>query len=102
MRRLSIEMTPEQHQRLKAIAALSGKSLKQYVLERVLPPLGEENDTEDSAKEDAEEMTEEEALHRLEMFLKPRIEEAERGEFVNQSLEEIFEEAKREYRAGKI
>jgi len=32
---LSIEMMPEQHQRLKAIADLSGKSIKDYVLERV-------------------------------------------------------------------
>ena len=32
---IEIEMMPEQHQRLKAIADLSGKSIKDYVLERV-------------------------------------------------------------------
>jgi hypothetical protein len=30
---LSIEVTPERHQRLKAIAALCGKTIKDYILE---------------------------------------------------------------------
>ncbi|MFQ5443753.1 MAG: DUF1778 domain-containing protein, partial [Nitrospinales bacterium] len=38
MSRLSIEITAEQHQRLKAVAALAGKSIKDYVLDRALPP----------------------------------------------------------------
>ena len=38
MRRLSIDVTPEQHQRLKAIAALSGMTIKEYVLERCYRP----------------------------------------------------------------
>jgi uncharacterized protein (DUF1778 family) len=38
MSRLSIEITPEQHQRLKAMAALSGQTIKEYILERTLPP----------------------------------------------------------------
>ena len=91
MSRLSIEITPEQHQRLKAIAALHGQSIKEYVLARVLPPLPEMTD-----------LSEEEALHRLEAFLKPRIEAAERGEVVNQSVTEIVEELKRERRAHTI
>ena len=37
--RLSIEITQEQHQRLKAISALRGQSIKDYVLERVFQPL---------------------------------------------------------------
>ena len=41
MSRLSIEITPEQHQRLKAMAALSGQTIKAYILERTLPPLPE-------------------------------------------------------------
>jgi hypothetical protein len=91
MSRLSIEITPEQHQRLKAIAALHGQSIKEYVLARVLPPLPEMTD-----------LSEEEALHRLEEFLKPRLEAAERGEVVNQSVTEIVEELKQERRAHKI
>ena len=35
--RLSIEVTSEQHQRLKVVTALRGQSIKDYVLDRVLP-----------------------------------------------------------------
>ena len=87
MRRLSIEVTPEQHQRLKAIAALHGKTIKDYVLERALPPLP-----------DMDALTEEEALHQLETFLKPRIDAAERGEVITKSVEQIFAEVRREPR----
>jgi len=80
MRRLSIEVTQEQHQRLKAIAALKGQTIKDYVLERTLPPLPDMNS-----------MTEEEALLKLEDFLKPRIESAKQGKVANRSVEEIFE-----------
>lgn len=79
MGRLSIEVTPEQHQRLKAIAALHGQSIKDYVLTRALPAVPE-----------LDAMTEEEALQRLEAFLAPRIAAAERGEFSDLSVEEIF------------
>jgi len=91
MRRLSIEITPEQHQRLKAIAALSGKTIKEYVLERVLPPPPER-----------ESLSEEEALHQLEAFLKPRIEAAERGEVVTQTVAEIISELKQERHAREV
>src|SRR6266498_1645271 len=80
---LSIVVTPDQHQRLKAIAALHGKTIKDYVLERALPPLPEMNC-----------LSEEEALHQLETFLKPRIEAAERAEVVNQNVTEIIDELK--------
>ncbi len=85
MRRLSIEVTSEQHQRLKAIAALKGQTIKDYVLERVLPPLPE-----------LDSMTGEEALNKLEDFLKPRIESAKQGHASNQSVEEIFEGIRQE------
>ncbi len=35
MSRLSIDITDQQHQRLKAVAALQGKTIKQYALERL-------------------------------------------------------------------
>jgi hypothetical protein len=82
--RLSIEVTPEQHARLKAVAALHNKSIKDYVLERVLPPAPE-----------TKPQSEEEALHQLEEFLRPRIEAARQGEFVSKSVEQIFEETHR-------
>jgi uncharacterized protein (DUF1778 family) len=87
MSRLSIEVTPEQHQRLKAIAALSGMTIKEYVLERVLPPVPE-----------PEDLSEEEALHQLETLLKPRIDAARRGDVVNVSVEQIFADVRREPR----
>ncbi|MCG8489290.1 MAG: DUF1778 domain-containing protein [Candidatus Thiodiazotropha sp.] len=77
--RLSIEVTQEQHKRLKAAAALQGKSIKDYVLERTLP--------------DIEEQT---ALQELETFLKPRIEAASRGEFSSKSVDTIFDEVEQE------
>jgi four helix bundle protein len=70
--RLSIEVTPEQHARLKAVAALRNQSIKDYVLERVLPPPPE-----------TEPQSGEEALRQLEEFLRPRIEAAGRGESSN-------------------
>ncbi len=79
MRRLSIEVTPEQRQRLKAIAALHGQTLKDYVLERALLRLPE-----------TESLSEEDALQQLKALLQPRIEETERGEVVAQSVEQIF------------
>ena len=88
MSRLSIELTPEQHQRLKAMAALSGQTMKDYILARALPSLPEDRDA----------LSEEEALHQLEEFLKPRIEEAQRGEVVGKSVEQIFEEVRHESR----
>jgi len=85
MGRLSIEITPEQHQRLKAVAALAGKSIKDYVLERALPPIS-----------DMDSLSEEEALAKLEDFLKPRIEAAKQGKMSSRSVQDIFEDVKRE------
>ncbi len=76
MPRLSIELTPDQHKRLKAIAALRGQSLKDYVLQQSL---------------DSIPMTEQEALQELDDLLKARVEEAERGKVISKSAREIFE-----------
>jgi hypothetical protein len=77
--RLSIEVTQEQHKRLKAAAALQGKSIKDYVLERTLPGLDEQT-----------------ALQDLEAFLKPRIEAAKKGQFSTESIDTIFNEVEQE------
>jgi len=37
MNRLTIDMTAQQHQSLKAFAALQGKTVTQYALERLFP-----------------------------------------------------------------
>ncbi|MGI9287516.1 MAG: DUF1778 domain-containing protein [Pseudomonadales bacterium] len=82
--RLSIEISPEQHQRLKASAALQGQSIKDYVLDRTLP--------------DSDEQT---ALQELEGFLKPRIEAANKGDFSSKSVDDIFDEVEKEQHTGK-
>ena len=74
--RLSIDISPEQHQRLKAVAALQGQSMKDYVLNRVLPQGTESTD-------------EVEALERLEAFLVPRLKSAQ-GLTVQKSVKQIF------------
>ncbi|CAM5466329.1 antitoxin [Eoetvoesiella caeni] len=44
MSRLTIDITDQQHKNLKALAALQGKTIKQYALERLFPedPSGEQ------------------------------------------------------------
>ncbi len=70
--RLSIEITPEQHKKLKATAAMQGKSIKDYVLDRTLP----DNEEEIVLKE-------------LDAFLQPRVAEALRGERSSKTVDEI-------------
>ena len=72
--RLSIDVTLEQHQHLKALSALKGQSLKQYVLERTLPSI--------EAKK---------ALETLENFLSPRMESAQNGQLSAKSVDQIFD-----------
>lgn len=83
MSRLSIEITSEQHQRLKAVAALKGKSIKDYILERALPSI-------------PDSMSEEEALQKLEDFLSPRIKAAEKGKTSTRSVQQVFKDVRRQ------
>lgn len=76
MSRLSIDLTPEQHQKIKAVAALQGKSIKEYVLAQILPT---------SSDEDI-------ALNELETLLDERIKSARAGKISKKSVEEIFQE----------
>ena len=78
MSRLTIDVTDQQHQTLKAMAALEGKSIKQYALERLFPS------------------DEEQALQELKALLLDRMAEAERGELDERSIVEIAEEAIRQ------
>ncbi len=80
MSRLSIEVTPEQHQLLKAMAALQGKSIKDFILDKVLPQQAEEQPQNYSVKQ-------------LETLLQQRLQSAGRGEFSKQSVTDIFEQA---------
>lgn len=76
MSRLSIDLTPEQHQKIKAIAAMQGKSIKEYVLNQILPTLSDE----------------EMALHELEAFLDERAKSVKTGKISQKSVKEIFQE----------
>ena len=87
MPRLSIDISPEEHQKLKAIAALKGQSIKDYVLGRALG--------------DAPSLTglsEDEAFEALANFLEPRIEQARRGQLSGKSVEDIRRDERK--RAG--
>jgi hypothetical protein len=73
--RLSIDITNEQHQFLKAAAAIQGKSIKSYVLECALPTQQEKD-----------------AFKKLESLLKARADSATNGAVSNKTLDEIFDE----------
>ncbi|WOI58217.1 DUF1778 domain-containing protein [Palleronia sp. LCG004] len=85
MPRLSIDISPEQHQKLKAIAALSGQSIKEYVLRRTLS---------DAPALDG--LSEDQAFAALSQFLEPRIDQARRGEFSTRSMAEIRADARKQ------
>lgn len=79
--RLSIDISPEDHQKLKAIAALKGQSIKGYVLDRVLG---------DAPALDG--MNQDDAFKALTDFLEPRIDQARRGQLSGKSLDDIRRE----------
>ena len=76
MSRLTIDVTEQQHQALKAMAALEGKTIKQYALERLFP---------DGAGSD-------QALQELKNLLGTRIDEALTGKVSAKSVQEILDE----------
>ena len=51
MSRLSIDISTEQHQKIKALAALQGQSIKDYVLNKLFSP---NNENEQVAMEELE------------------------------------------------
>ena len=79
MKRITIEVTEQQQHRLKAMAALQGKSIKDFVLANTI------GDGDEAA-----------ALEELEALLEARMERARTEGFSTRSVEEIFEGARRE------
>ena len=73
--RLSIDITPEQHQFLKAAAAIQGKSIKNYVLECALP----------TSEEQA-------AFTKLEQLLSQRSKSALAGAIYDKDIDAVFDE----------
>ena len=78
MSRLIVELTDEQHRRVKAMATLQGKSIKDYVLEKLFPPETSE--------------AEQKAWQALKALLNERIAEAEQTETSNRTVAQITEE----------
>lgn len=76
MGRLTIDMTDQQHQSLKALAALQGKTIKQYALERLLP-----------GDADADL-----AMQELKTLLANRIHDGLAGQVSSKSIAEIVDE----------
>ena len=77
MSRITIDVTSEQHQQIKAMAAVQGKSIKEFVLEKLFPAdVGEE----------------EQAWQELKALLSERIAAAERGEVSTKTFSQVFEE----------
>ena len=76
MSRLTIDITDQQHQSLKALAALQGKTIKQYALERLFPGDADAN----------------QAWQELKTLLNSRIHEGLAGNVSIKSVSEILEE----------
>lgn len=77
MSRLTIDMTDQQHQSLKAMAALQGKTIKQYALERLFP---QQNSDADDAWEE------------LRQLLDARVEEGLAGKLSPLTAEQVIEQ----------
>lgn len=83
MSRLTIDVTDQQHQALKALAALEGKSIKQYALERLFPS------------------DEQLALQELKALLQSRLAAAEPDEASLLSAVDLADEAAADAMAGR-
>ena len=76
MSRLTIDITEQQHQSLKAMAALQGKTIKQYALERRFP-----------GDADADQ-----AWQALQVLLRQRVDNALAGKVSDKDVHQILEE----------
>ena len=76
MSRLTIDISDQQHQSLKAMAALQGKTIRQYALERLF-------------RDDADG---EKAWQELKTLLGARIDEGLAGKVSGKRIEEVLDE----------
>ena len=83
MPRLSIDISAHEHQQLKAMAALKGQSIKDYVLSRALVDMP-----------DPATMTDEEAMAALKALLAPRLADAKAGRTVVSTAEDTKRKAR--------
>lgn len=66
--RISIDVTDDEHKKLKAMAALRGKSIKDYVLERTLAT----SEAEHAALQELEELLDKRIPHRASLRVPPK------------------------------
>lgn len=76
MSRLTIDITEQQHQSLKALAALQGKTIRQYAIERLFPA----------------DMGADQAWQTLQAILGERIAEGLEGDVSTKSVADIVDE----------
>lgn len=81
MSRLIIDVSGEQHQKIKTLAALQGKTMRDYVLDRLFPK-GESQSWEE-----------------LKELLLARIEEAENSPAADKTFEQLTQEIIRKSKA---
>ena len=79
MGRLSIDVTVREHQQIKMLATLQGKTIREYAREKLLQPI--------SAPINSEEMT---AWQEFGALVKERIAEADKDNISTRSFDEIF------------
>lgn len=82
MSRLTIDLDTQQHQMIKAMALLEGKTIKQFVLDKLF----------------SEGDTEERALEELREVIRQRVQEAKSGDVVHQSISQVAESMIADYK----
>ena len=87
MSRISIDISDEEHRKLKAMAALKGQSLKDFLLQRTLG--------------DGLQSGEDAALMELVELLDARVYRAEKEGVSTRTMDEIFQQARSEAKAGE-
>ena len=77
MSRLSIEISPKQHQHIKALAAMEGQSIKEFVMSKLFSSVANEDESYEEFK----------------TFLHERIDQARNGNFSKKSATQIANDA---------
>ena len=76
MSRLTIDISDQQHQHLKALAALQGKTIRQYAIERLFPAKSGDD----------------QAWQELNALIGQRIDDALAGKVSDKSIDDILDE----------
>ena len=80
MSRLTIDLSDQQHSSLKAVAALQGKTIRQFAIERLFPEVAEQGD-------DAQDWEQFKAL------IRKRVEAGLAGDISTRTIRQIADEA---------